>query len=229
MDLSFLNSLLDNTFIPLYAIVVLLSLWRYPRYYDTPLRFLPILIMYTFLNELFAVLIRDNNEISLILKEIYYNNNWVIFNIYNIVFFVYFYFVYYFYISGKRQRDFIKVGALAFLFISVANMFFQSFATQPQLAAYITGAIVLLYCIFFYWKHLKEQYGDWFLTRDLLSWLSLGMVIFFLGYVPIKIARYYMETEIPWVRSVHLILIILMYGCFAFGFIRMRRRKLQVE
>lgn len=231
MNQSFLDSVLENSFLPLYGIVVLLALWRFPRYYDTPLRYLPILLMYTFLNELLGTFILYNNEISLILKEIYYNNNWVIFNIYNIVFFLYFYYVYYSYIPSKRHRKLIKVGAFAFLFTSVVNMFFQSFATQPQLAAYILGAIVLIYGIFFYWNHLKVQYGVWFLTRDLLSWLSLGMLIFYFGYVPIKIARNYPSLYEfgSLLRELHLILIIVMNGCFAIGFVRMRRRKLLID
>ena len=228
---SFLDSVLENSFIPLYGIVVLLALWRYPRYFDTPLRFLPILLMYTFLNELLGYFVIHNNEVSLILKEIYYNNSWVIYNIYNLVFFVYFYYVYYAYITSKRQRNFIKIGALGFLFASVVNMFFQSFATQPQLAAYILGAIVLVCCIFFYWAHLKVHYGVWFLKRDLLSWLSLGMLVFYLGYVPIKIVRNYptLYEFGTWPRVVHLTLIIVMNVCFTFGFILMRRRKLVVD
>ena len=231
MNQSFLDSVLENSFIPLYGIIVLLAIWRYPRYFDTPLRYLPILLMYTFLNELLGSFIINNNEISLIFKEVYYNNNWLIFNIYNIVFFGYFYYVYYSYISNTKNRNFIKLGAVAFLSSCLVNIFFVSFTTKPQLTAYIIGAIVLLSCIFFYWNNLKKQYGVWFLTRDLLSWLSLGMLIFYLGYVPIKIARNYPSLYDfgTLLREIHLILIIMMNGCFAFGFILMRRRKILFE
>ncbi|WP_297793878.1 hypothetical protein [uncultured Eudoraea sp.] len=223
-----LDSILEYIYLPLYGIVLLLSLWRYPRYYDTPLRFLPVLLMYTFLTEILGQFIRENDEISLIFKEIYYNNNWLIFNIYNIVFFLYFYFVYYSYVSNKNHRKLIKAGAVVFLVISIVNLFFQSFATKPQLASYIAGALILISCIFFYRRHLKKHFGVSFLKRDLLSWLSLGILIFYVGYLPIKISRNYPELYEfgTWLREAHLILIVAMNVCFAYGFINMRRRKL---
>lgn len=209
--------------------MVILAIWRYPRYYDTPLRYLPIIVMYTFLTDLLGVLIRDNSEISLMYKELYYNNNWLIFNVYNLLFFIYFFYVYRSFISSKKSKKIIEIGAVLFLITSIINPLAQSFKTMPQLTSYIIGAIVLLWSIYLYAIDLKKDYGVYFLKKDLLSWLSLGMAIFYAGYLPIKILRYYMtiyDFNILWVGKVHHYLILIMYLCFAIGLVIMRRRKL---
>lgn len=185
--------------------------------------------MYTFLTELFGVLIRENNEISILYKELYYNNNWLIYNIYNLLFFLYFYFVFWAFISNKKNKRIIQSGAILFLFNSIINPLFQSFSTTTQLSAYIIGSLVLLMCIYFYRMDLKESYGVQFLKKDLLSWLSLGMLIFYIGYLPIKIIRYYMalyDFNISWVGNLQIYLIVSMYLIFGIGFIVMRRRKI---
>ncbi len=209
--------------------MLLLSIWRYPRFYDTPLRFLPLVLMYTFLTELLGIIIRENEEISLFYKEVYYNNNWMIYNIYNLLFFLYFFYVYRSYISSKKSKRVIKTGVILFLITSIINPLVQSFKTMPQLTAYIIGAIVLLWSVYLYYIDLKKSYGVYFLKKDLLSWISLGIMIFYIGYLPIKILRYYMtiyDFRIPGISKFHIGLIMAMYFCFGIGFLIMRRRKL---
>ncbi len=228
MDPTLLDIFLENAFIPFYGLVVALALWRYPRYYDTPLRYFPVLLMYTFLNELLGTITRNNDSVILLLKDIYQTNNWVIFNIYNIIFFLYFFYVYRQYISDMRRKKWILWGGFFFLTITVINVFFQSFFSLPQLYAYSAGSAVLLCCILLYYEHLRKTEGVYFIKRDLLSWVGAGMLIFYSGYVPIKLIRYYYASqdidENPVVRRIHLFLILIMYLFFAIGFIRMRRR-----
>ena len=55
-----MTEILDEIFIKqpyyiLYAAVVGVSIWKYPRYYDTPVRYLPILFMYTLLTEIIGI------------------------------------------------------------------------------------------------------------------------------------------------------------------------------
>ncbi len=223
-----IDLLLETAFIPFYGAVVALALWRYPKYYDTPLRFFPVLLMYTFLNELLGYITRTNDSVILLLRDIYQTNNWIIFNIYNIIFFIFFFYVFRQYIADVKRKKWILWGAFLFITTTILNVFFQSFVTLPQLYAYIVGAAVMLCCILFYYEHLMKTEGVYFLNRDLLSWVGAGMLLFYCGYVPIKPIRYYYAlrdiAEIPVVRRIHLLLIILMYSLFAIGFIRMRRR-----
>lgn len=224
-----LRWILDNSFLILYAITVGVAIWRYPKYFDTPLKFFPILLMYTFLNELFGSIIYSQDDISLVLGPLFYNN-WIIFNIYNIVFFLYFYYIYWSYLKTGSHKKMVVIGALLFMTASFFNIFFQDFTYEPQLYAYITGGIVLIICIVLYALQLKQFTGNWFVPHNLICWLGLGMLVFYIGYVPIKILRQYNAAhellEGPWVRSVHIALILIMYSCFIVGFVRMSRKSL---
>jgi hypothetical protein len=40
------DTILESSFMSLYGLVLLVSLRRYPRYYDSPLKFFPVLLMY---------------------------------------------------------------------------------------------------------------------------------------------------------------------------------------
>lgn len=228
MDLTFLDTVLEHSFLPLYGLVVVLAIWRYPRYFDTPLRYFPILLAYTFLNEVLGNFIQYNDEISLVLIDLYTNNNWLIYNIYNVIFYLYFFYVYWKYISHVPHKKWIVAAGLIFATTSILNPFYQNFLLETQLYAYLVGAILLICCAVLFFMDLHSRYGTWFLKRDLLSWVSLGILIFYSGYMPIKIVRYYEALEgfaaPDYVRRIHLLLILFMYGSFAFGFYRMRRR-----
>ncbi len=233
MDLEFLDTTLEYSFLPLYGIVIILAIWRYPRYFDTPLRYFPILLAYTFLNEVLGWFIKHYDDISLILVEFFRNNNWLIFNIYNIIYFLYFFYVFWKYIRRKKFKNFIVLASIIFLIMTILNPFYQSFMVETQLYAYITGALLLISIMLLYFLDLHSEYGFWFLRRDLLSWAGMGMIIFYTGYIPIKILRYYEATEgfngEPYVRRIHLLLILMMYGCIAVGFLKMRRRRSSID
>ena len=220
---------LDNSHMILYFITVGVALYRYPRYYDTPLKYFPILLMYTFLNEVLGKIIYVFEDVSLVLGPIFYNN-WIIYNIYNLIFYLYFYFTFHNYIKNERDRKLIRSGGIVLLVVSVVNAFFQDFTYESQVYAYVIGGIFLIICVLLHAKQQKQIKGQWFDQYNLLSWLGLGILVFYVGYLPIKIMRYYYALEgiyeNPGVRLVHITLILAMNVCFILGFIKMRRKSL---
>ncbi|MEX0287893.1 MAG: hypothetical protein AB3N14_02190 [Flavobacteriaceae bacterium] len=230
---DFFKVLFDYYFLWVYGLAVIIGIWRYPRYFDTPLKYFPILLMYTLLNETFGVLIYVNEQISLIFSEFFSFYNWAIYNIYGIIFYLYFFYVYWCYLTSKHQRRFITYSAIIYAVASIVNPFFQNFMFESQLYSYILGALLLCGCTILYFKDLKLNYGKWFLKRDLLSWISLGILIFYVGYIPIKILRHYEVFDTTpsslMVRKIHWALILIMYGCFIIGFLIMRRRRTHIE
>ena len=72
----------------LYFLALILSITNYHLYYNTILKYLPILIVYTFLTETLGIIIREVDEIQIIYKQEYYNYNTAIFNILKIIFFL---------------------------------------------------------------------------------------------------------------------------------------------
>mgnify|MGYP006325660507 CR=1 FL=1 len=228
MDFNILDVFLENSYIPLYGVTFLISLWRYSKYYDTPLKFLPVVLLYTFLTELLGEIVADSTKFNLSFQNKYSDYNIVIYNIYNVVFFLYFYYVFRCYIKKEEHRKFITIASGIFLVISLVNPFLQNFVIEPQLYTYVFGAVILICCIILYFIELLGSPRILYVKGDLLFWISIGLLLFYVGYIPIKLTRYFFAIENVDVymnlRRVHLLLIIIMYGSFITGFLWMKRR-----
>lgn len=226
--MDFLNVILENSFVPLYGIAALLSLYRYRKYFNTPLKYLPILFAYTFFNELLGIIILKNEHFSLFAGKQYSYYNMVIYNIYSIIFYLYFFYVFRFYIENRKIKKIIGYGSILFLGVAFINPFFYDFIKEAQTYTYVFGGLMLICCSFSYFVQLRDPARVFSINKDLLFWLSLGLFTFYMGYLPIKVHRYFNAinglSEYIHLRKIHLTLIIIMYSCFIIGFIRMRRR-----
>ncbi len=223
----YFDTFLDYIFVPLYAVTLILSLSRYPKYYDTNLKYLPVLFIYTFLNELLGGVIRNYEEFSLISKEIYLDYNWLIYNLYMVIFYLYFYYIYYCYVEGRSEKTNIFYGGFLFLTTCLINVFLDDFTKIPQVYSYVVGGLVLIYCLVIYLKKFADLSDSFKFKENILFWISTGLLIFFMGYLPIKIIRYINTmdglTPHPLVKRIHLSLIIISYTCFIIGFLRMKK------
>lgn len=230
MDVSIIDKFLENSFVPIYGIAFVISLFKYSKYYHTPLKFVPILLLYTFLNELLGGLILRNPEFSLFNGNFYSHYTFMIYNIYTIIFYSYFYYLYWHYLKNKKQKKYILYGAFFHGTIVLINPFFHDFLLESQVYSYIVGGIILIISTIFYLQNQSKISKFIFIKTDLLSWISTGLLVFYLGYLPIKILRFYNATHVviresPNIRRLHLALILIMYICFIIGFMKMRRMK----
>ena len=225
-----LDTLLENTYIPLYGITAFVALWRYRLYYDTALKFLPIILFYTFLTELLGLIIRDY-DINLFINEFYSNNNSLIYNIYHIVFYLFFFSVFYFVLEREKDKKIVKVWVLLFVITSIFNAYEASFLTVSQVYAYVAGGLGIICCAALYFFQNYRLKSKWCIKKDLLSWISLGLLVFYIVYIPIKIMKHYWvligEYSNPWSRRIHLSVLIFMYVYFILGFVKMDRKLLK--
>lgn len=226
--MEYFDAFLASSFIPLYGIALVLSIIKYPKYFDSKLKYLPILFFYTFLNELLGVLIRNYGEFSLISKDIYLDYNWLIYNLYMVIFYLYFYYIFYAYVESRKEQITICYGGIFFLTICSINVFFEDLTKIPQVYAYVAGGLVLIYCLVVYLTKFSALPDIFRNKENILFWLSTGLLIFYIGYLPIKIIRYMNTIEgltpNPLVKRIHLSLIIICYTCFVIGFLRMKKR-----
>ncbi len=226
--MEILDTILENASQPLYAVTLLVALIKYPKYYSTPLKYFPILLMYTFLTELLGYFTKHYEVFHISIFSSFIRHNVIIYNIYNLVFFSYFFYVYWSYIDHKKYKKYIIFAAIFYLLVSLINPFFQSFKLESQVYSYLAGAFAILICIIlFFMEHRNSSKKlDYRFTG--IKWISIGLLIFYLGYAPIKASRFYNYTyqlnEYVHIRRIHLSLIVLMYICFIIGFLRMKRK-----
>ncbi|MCP4976152.1 MAG: hypothetical protein GY931_08325 [Maribacter sp.] len=224
MGNEFEGFLFNNYFLAFYALALLLSIISYKKYFDTVLKYLPILIGYTLITEVLGLMIRDFEDIQIVYIDgySYYNN--LIFNVFDIIFFLFFFYVYWNTITHKPFKNVIKWGALLFILISFINPFFQDFILFPQIWASSLGSIVLIICILFYFKQLRSNKQSP-AHQDLLFWISMGFLIFYIFYPVILFIGnfdYELYQKLYIRRTLHL-LIAVMYSCIILGFVFMKR------
>jgi hypothetical protein len=222
------ENFLNNYFLLLYLLAFILSLAKYRLYYDTILKYLPIIIVYTLLSEVFGLVVRDIDEIQIIYKEEYYNYNTVIFNIFDIIFFLYFFYVFYHIIDKSINKKIIKYGSIAFLLTCTINFFVQDFYVDPQNYAIIFGAIILLYCVLTYLYQILTKKQKLPVRTNLLFWISIGILFFYICYpVSMYILTYHYNFYDEYNLTVfHHATIGVMYSCIIIGFMFMKRLRI---
>src|SRR6056297_204541 len=221
IDLALL--LQENVFMLVYTVVLVLSLMKYKYYYETSLKALPILLAYIFLTEIFGVLIRDINEVQIVFEATYQNHNHLIYNILDIIFFLYFFYIYYRSTSNQKLKEYIKWGTLLFCLVSILNPFFENFILKPQLLVIFTGSAALVLFAHQYLTEYRSKPAAFSNYRKLLRWISVGLLIFYPFY-PVIIGIGQIDENLYYelyLRKVLLFLIMVLYGCFIVGFLRM--------
>ena len=209
---------------PFYGIALVLALIKYRWYYDSVLKYFPILLAYTLLTELLGYFIFNFEGFQIVYSEKYPFANNFIFNIYEVVFFLFFYFVYYKCVSNLQHRKIIKYGSIGYVVASLINPFYQDFLIFPQIYASTTGSLVLIVAIVLF---ILENHKEQSKVNNLLFWVSAGLLIFNIFFPIIMLTGLY-DYELYQnlnLRHIHYVLIVLMYTCFIIGFIKMRRMK----
>ncbi|SHJ21974.1 hypothetical protein [Pseudozobellia thermophila] len=223
-----LRSILEHLFLFMYALALMASLYRYPKYYDTRLKYLPIVFCYTLLNEVLGYMTAYMPQFGFFDRESIANRNMVIYNIYNVIFYLYFFFIYKHHIRQKANQRAVDYGTMIFIAVALSNPFFQNFLLSAQTATYVVGGIFLLAYICLYLNEQAKHGNTIRLKNHLLVWISLGLFIFYTGYLPIKVSRFINAidgtTEAPYVRLVHYGLIIAMYAVITVGFVKLKKR-----
>lgn len=223
-----LDTFLENASEPMYAITLIISLVKFPKYFSTPLKYFPILLMYTLLTEVLGHITRNYEVYDIAIFSSYVSYNVIIYNIYNIIFFSYFFFVYWRYIHKPSYKNIIVAGGSLFLILSAINPFFQDFKLEAQMYSYLSGAFIMILCIVLFFLDYRNAKDKLDFRYTGIKWISIGLFIFYAGYFPIKASRYQsylsLYTEYIHLRRIHLILILVSYICFIIGFVRMKKK-----
>lgn len=223
-----LDTILENIAEPLYALTILVALWRYPKYFNTGLKYFPIMVIYTFLTELLAGVVSNYPHLfSLSFHELHEHYNIFIYNIYDIIYFLYFIHLFWAFCQKELTKKWILGLGIAYLVSVIINMLFQNILNDPQLYSYTFGSIALVIAIIFFMTEIKWNPSKDVPYKNIIFWLGLGLIIFHIGYTLI---RSYIHLNGPtnpeyyiWLRRLHLSLIVVMYSCFIVGFIKMKK------
>ncbi|MBO0329164.1 hypothetical protein [[Muricauda] lutisoli] len=216
---EFYTFISEQYILPFYLIVWIVAMARYRTYFDTPLKYYPMYLMYTFLTELLGYFIKYFDEFQIIDIEKYSWYNVIIFNIYSVISFLFFYYIYWRVVKNQTYRKWIKIGALTSIIGYVVSLFFQNPLYSNLYYADMLASFILLFNIWLYFKDKRSESSPYPSKHNLMFWMSLGLVIFysifpFLFWIGYEIPQIWIDYHL---RSVLRILILFMYGTFLVG------------
>ncbi|WP_299256074.1 hypothetical protein [uncultured Aquimarina sp.] len=109
----------------------------------------------------------------------------------------------------------------------IINGFYENYFDQSQSLPYIIGAIFLLITIILYFIEILNSEEVLSAKKNLLFWISVGLLIYYVGNIPFRILRnYYAEvTDATLAILVNLTVGVVMYTCYIIGFIWSDKRQ----
>jgi len=210
------NSVFQYILMSFYGIAALTAILFYDKYKHTVLKYFVWILIYTFLNEFSA-------------KYVYYwlETNVVMYNVYNTIFFLYFFYVFYNFVKNKTYKKWILYSAVLFLAVTVVSVIVVNAYFNNLMTSYITGACLIIFCIILYYIEILSDSRVLYIKEDLLFWISVGLLLFYVGYIPIKISReFFSDNNDLFVTlfNVQRVLIIIMNSCFILGFLWTKKK-----
>ncbi len=208
---------LDYTSSSLLIVVCLLAIFKFPLYRHTALRYFLLVLLITFTAE----------AAGLYVKKVYGPPNIVIYNIYYLFYFSLLYYIFLKSISEEKFKKFIKVGFAIFWLFYLWDLLAKNITQDSFTIAYIAGAGVLVFCIILYYISILQSSLVLVIKNDLLFWVSVGLFLFYIGYLPIKIIRswfFQLNDFFESLMIIHFSLLTVMYLFFLTGFLWMKKR-----
>jgi len=204
-----------------FATAILGTIFFY-KYKKTGLKYFIFLIWYIVINEYIGIYYTANIS----------THNVIIYNIYSVINFTFFLLLYRHFIINKKHKKWILVFLLTYLIIFVINGFFENYMTNSQSLPYIIAASFVIISITLYFIQLLNSENVLHVRKNLLFWISIGLLLYFVGNIPFRILRNYYASagenpqDYSMLFSLNLILVIIMNICFIIGFIWSNKKQL---
>lgn len=200
----------------LYGLSALLSVVFYYKYKNTALKYFPVLLIVTLILEYSGQWLYDS-----------FGFNALFYNINNTIYFLYFFYVFWCFIHEDSFKKWIVCGVILFLLSNLINPFFEDYTNFPQLLVYMIGGVLLIFCIILYYIEILTTSKILVIQHDILFWISVGLLLFYVGYLPIKFIRSYFADIGDMYNTLKVMqwfLIIIMHTCFIIGFIWTKKK-----
>ncbi|RNL91713.1 hypothetical protein ED312_04125 [Sinomicrobium pectinilyticum] len=139
-------------------------------------------------------------------------------NIYSVLQFLFYFFWYRYLINALKLKRLLLIFALLFaLFVIWNSIFLQDFVYTTQTYTYIVGTIFTIVSIYLYFVQVFNDDFILHFQRSVYFWFSLGILLFFIPFLPFMIASEFFNYEGSLFSLVIFILNVVMHSCFVIG------------
>lgn len=142
-------------------------------------------------------------------------NNFVI-NIYIIISFIFYF--YWFNKVLKNKRIYIVVALILFVISVMYSFSLGTFYTKIWFHPMLIGTISILMFVCLIFSEMLNSKEVVNFKQSQKFWFAIGLLIFYLGYLPILFFQDYIQSHSINYSLVLTILNIFLYGCFSKGF-----------
>ena len=202
-------------------LAAIIGTFYFYKYRHTPLRYFLYLLWYITITE-FTGSYASKNNVLVFFDENGIDYNYWLYNLLYIVFFIVILVIYLRSIKNSGQKKIIKYFILIYILISIINWsFIQSFIFEMSDLPYVAGSIFLIITIIFYFIQLLKSEEIKKFHKELLFWISIGLLLFHSGTIPfsLKLNDYALFPGIHKLFLIIWVLALIMYLIFTFGFI----------
>ncbi|MCK0129971.1 hypothetical protein MWU59_00500 [Flavobacteriaceae bacterium F08102] len=193
----------------------------YYKYRHTPVKYFLWLLWYIVLTEFVGswaikydfLIFKDEHGVKY--------NLWMI-NLLYLIFYPTCFYIYHQTVTSLRYKFWIKLFFIAYLILSLINWtFIQNFIFSWSELPFITGSLMLVVSIIFYFIELLRSEKIIIFHRMLFFWISVGLLLFHTGTIPFsaQINGYALIPGIHKLFLINYVLAIAMYVIFTFGFL----------
>ncbi len=193
------------------VLTALVGMFFYYKVKETKvLKYFVFFICYVAINELVGLYIKNDDGV-----------NAIIHNIYNFLNFTFFLLLYRFHLKNKKNKKIVLIFCSTYILLFVVNGFFENYMNEHQRFPYIIGALFLVIAIILYFIEILNSEKVLNTKKNLLFWISVGILIYYVGNIPFRILRnYYTQlTDATVLFIVNITLTIIMNTCFIIGFV----------
>jgi len=185
----------------------------YYKYKNTYLKYFLFLLWYIVLNEFLGFYTRVYLEM----------NNSRIYNIYYIINFTFLLSIYKHFLQKKLFKTCVKIFIIVYWSTCIINAFYENFLEVAQIVPYIIVSSFLIISILLYFVEILQSERILNINKELLFWISIGLLLFHIGYIPYKIVQKFYDSiasaNLENLRSLFFSLILILNICYITGFI----------
>jgi len=184
---------------------------------NTMYKFFILFLCLTFLTELLGSI-----------TSIYYNKTGKIlyyqgyvYNTFAIIAYSFFFWFYYKHYKKRKNKITILVLWLVFyLYLLIYFLFFNyRFILFNTNSVAVGSTLLLITIILFLIEIVNNENVVFNITNNLIFWITLGLLLFYVGIIPIMIAHKFLNFNELYTQIL-ILLNVLMYGSFIIGFIK---------
>lgn len=216
MAFTDIYSYLGNAGSLLQLIVAITASFYFYKYKSTFLKYFLAILWFGVLIDAVAIYCIEN-----------FNYNAIVYNLYHLFNFTLLLLIYRAHVEKTKNKKLISYFIYIFLLVYIFNMFFQNYITQILTAPFIVGGIFVITSIILYFTEIL--YSDKLLniTRNLLFWISTGLLLYFIVKIPTRLLRNHWEETVNYkdIFTAEYIIAITMNLFFIIGFICSKEEK----